>query len=109
MGDHGPRRRLSDSVLVAMSGMAGFTCCFAVWSAVLPVSYSAEEVRLGAIVYLMGSAGFFMLMHSVSEAVRMQREIRAEERDRPERERKLEAARQAAEAEAAARGENWDV
>jgi hypothetical protein len=109
MRERSDRRRWFDSLLVTMGGMAGFTASFAVWSILFPVSYSAEEIRMGAVAYLMGSAGWFLLIHSISQAVEMHQEMRAEERERPERERKIEEARLAAEAEAAARREQRDV
>jgi len=109
MRERSPRRRLFESALITLGGMAGFGACFAVFSALLPVSYSASEVRVYGVAYLMGSAGAFMLIHSVNEVVETHREMRTEARERPERERKIEQARQAAEAEAAAYRGQRDV
>lgn len=109
MREQSPSVRLFESVLITLAGAAGFGACFAVFSALLPVAYSAEEVRMYAIAYLMGMGGVFLLIHSIREAVETHREMRAEARERPERERKIEEARLAAEAEAAAQGRQWDV
>jgi hypothetical protein len=109
MRERSARRRWFDSALMTVGGMAVFTASFAIWSAFFPVSYSADEVRMHGIAYLMGSAGAFMLIHSINEPVQTHREMRAEARERPERERKIEEARQAAEAEAAAHRGDRDV
>jgi len=109
MHERSNRRRWFESLLITMGGMAGCTATFAVVSILFPVSYSAEEIRTGAVAYLMGTGGCFLLVHSISQAVELHLEMRAEARERPERERKIEQARQAAEAEAAARGRDRDV
>lgn len=109
MRERSPRRRWFDSVLMTMGGWASFAASAAVWGALFPVSYSADEVRMYAIATLMAMAGSFMLIHSIGEVMETHCQMRAEARGRPERERKIEEARQAAEAEAAAHRGQHDV
>lgn len=109
MRERSPRRRLFDSVLITMGGIAVFSAWTAVFAVLFPMSYSAEEVRMYAIAALMGMGGSFLLVHSINEVVETHREMRAEARERPERERKIEEARQAFEAEVAAHQEQRDV